>query len=120
MRFARAVGIPVVETYHTFFEEYLHHYVPLLPRPLGRRWPAPSRGSQCAQVDAIVAPSQPMRDMLEEIGVQKPVRVIPTGLPADRFVRGEGARFRRQQGLPADRPLLLYVGRVAHEKKSSS
>lgn len=116
VRFARAAGIPVVETYHTFFEEYLHHYVPLLPRPLGRRLARALTRSQCAQVDAIVAPSQPMRDMLEAIGVKQPVQVIPTGLPADRFVRGEGARFRKQQGLPTDRPLLLYVGRVAHEK----
>ena len=36
-RRALARGAPAsrVATYHTFFEEYLHHYVPLLPRPLG-------------------------------------------------------------------------------------
>jgi 1,2-diacylglycerol 3-alpha-glucosyltransferase len=113
---ARAAGIPVVETYHTFFEEYLHHYVPLLPRVLGRRLARAVTRAQCAQVDAIVAPSQPMRDMLEAIGVRAPVRVIPTGLPAERFARGEGARFRQQHGIPAGRPMLLYVGRVAHEK----
>src|SRR6267142_7118801 len=37
VRYARATAIPVVETYHTFFEEYLHHYVPLLPRLMGRQ-----------------------------------------------------------------------------------
>ena len=116
VHFARAAGVPVVETYHTFFEEYLHHYVPLLPRALGRRLARAVTRSQCAQVDAIIAPSQPMRDMLEAIGVTAPVQVIPTGLPADRFRRGDGARFRQRQGLPDDRPLLLYVGRVAHEK----
>jgi len=31
---ARRLKLPVVETYHTYFEEYLHHYVPLLPRAL--------------------------------------------------------------------------------------
>jgi len=116
VRCARAAGIPVVETYHTFFEEYLHHYVPLLPRALGRRLARAVTRAQCAQVDAIIAPSQPMRGMLEAIGVRAPVRVIPTGLPADRFARGDGARFRQQHGIPAGRPMLLYVGRVAHEK----
>ena len=29
---ARQLGVPVIETYHTYFEEYLHHYVPLIPR----------------------------------------------------------------------------------------
>src|ERR1700685_1865665 len=28
VRFARQRRIPVLATYHTFFEEYLHHYVP--------------------------------------------------------------------------------------------
>jgi glycosyltransferase involved in cell wall biosynthesis len=36
LRFAKAQRTPVVATYHTLFEEYLHHYVPLLPRVLGR------------------------------------------------------------------------------------
>jgi 1,2-diacylglycerol 3-alpha-glucosyltransferase len=116
VRFARAANIPVVETYHTFFEEYLHHYVPLLPRALGRRLARSVTRSQCAQVDAVIAPSQPMHAMLTASGIERPIQVIPTGLPADRFVRGDGARFRREHNLPPDRPLLLYVGRVAHEK----
>ncbi len=56
VRFARAAGIPVIETYHTFFEEYLHHYVPLLPRALGRRLARALTRAQCAQVDAVIAP----------------------------------------------------------------
>ncbi len=57
LKFARRLKIPVVATYHTLFEEYLHHYVPLLSRKitggLARRF---SR-SQCNQVDAVIAPS---------------------------------------------------------------
>jgi glycosyltransferase involved in cell wall biosynthesis len=116
VRLARRLGVPVVETYHTFFEEYLHHYVPLLPRPLGRALARRFTLSQCRAVEALIAPSEPMRAALADYGVQVPVHVIPTGLPAERFVPGDGARFRQQQGLPAERPLLLYVGRVAHEK----
>jgi glycosyltransferase involved in cell wall biosynthesis len=116
VRFARQAGIPVVETYHTFFEEYLHHYVPLLPRVLGRQLARGVTRSQCAAVNALVAPSQPMRAMLTDYGVRTPIAVIPTGLPASSFKPGDGARFRAQQQLPANRPLLLYVGRVAHEK----
>jgi len=116
VRFARQAGIPVVETYHTFFEEYLHHYVPLLPRVLGRQLARGVTRSQCAAVNALVAPSQPMRAMLTDYGVRTPIAVIPTGLPASSFKPGDGARFRAQQQLPSNRPLLLYVGRVAHEK----
>jgi len=116
VRLARARGIPVVETYHTFFEEYVHHYVPLLPRTLGRRLARSITRSQCAQVDALVSPSAAMQEMLASIGVRTPVTVIPTGLPAARFVRGDALRFRAGRAIPAGRPLVLYVGRVAHEK----
>jgi glycosyltransferase involved in cell wall biosynthesis len=116
IRFARRLGIPVVATYHTFFEEYLHHYVPLLPHAIGRALARRFTLSQCAQLDGIVVPSEPMRKLLLDYGVTTRSRVIPTGLPADRFVQGDGRRFRARFGIDPDRPLLLYVGRVAHEK----
>ena len=116
VRFARRQGIPVIATYHTFFEEYLHHYVPMLPRPLGRVLARSFTRSQCAQLNAIVAPSEPMRALLLDYGVTTRIQVVPTGLPAASYVPGDGARFRATYGIAADRPLLLYVGRVAHEK----
>jgi hypothetical protein len=114
--FARRNRIPVIATYHTFFEEYLHHYVPLMPRPIGRVLARRFTRSQCSQLDALVVPSEPMRALLLEYGVTTRAQVIPTGLPADRYVLGNGARFRARFGIPTNRPLLLYVGRVAHEK----
>ncbi len=116
VRFAREHGLPVVATYHTFFEDYLHHYVPILPRGIGRWAARRFTLSQCRDVAALISPSAPMRDALLAYGVSTPIEVLPTGLPAESFVRGDGARFRKQFDLPADRPLLLYVGRVAFEK----
>jgi len=115
-RFARSAGIPCVATYHTFFEEYLHHYVPVLPRRIGRFMARHFTRSQCADVQALIAPSDPMRDVLLEYGVSTPIHVLPTGLPADRFTPGNGERFRALAQIPAGRPLVTYVGRVAHEK----
>jgi len=115
-RFARRNGLPCVATYHTFFEEYLHHYVPVLPRSIGRYLARSFTRSQCADVQALIAPSDPMRDVLLEYGVSTPIHVLPTGLPADRFNPGIAERFRTEQGIPAGRPLVTYVGRVAHEK----
>jgi glycosyltransferase involved in cell wall biosynthesis len=116
VRFAQAAGLPCIATYHTFFEEYLHHYVPVLPRRVGRFLARSFTRSQCADVQALIAPSEPMRDVLLQYGVSTPIHVLPTGLPADRFNPGQGDRFRELAGIPADRPLVTYVGRVAHEK----
>lgn len=116
VRAARRLGVPAVATCHTFFEEYLHHYVPVLPRSWGRGLARTLTRAQCADVAALISPSGPMRDMLLEYGVDTPIHVLPTGLPADRLRRGDGVRFRERHGIPADRPLLLFIGRVAHEK----
>ena len=116
VRFAKRANVPCIATYHTFFEEYMHHYVPVLPRRLGKSLARAFTRSQCADVQALIAPSEPMRDVLLDYGVSTPIHILPTGLPADRFRQGDGARFRAHSGLPHDRPLVTYIGRVAHEK----
>jgi 1,2-diacylglycerol 3-alpha-glucosyltransferase len=116
VRFARRANIPCLATYHTFFEEYLHHYLPVLPRGLGRLMARAFTRSQCRAVQALIAPSEPMRAVLTGYGIITPVHVLPTGLAADRFRCGDGAAFRRRCGIAPQQPLLTYIGRVAHEK----
>ncbi len=113
---ARRLGLPVIATYHTLFEEYLQHYTPFVPanwlRALARRL---SR-SQCNALDAVIVPSGAMRERLAQYGCRVPVHVLPTGIPMARFTRGDGRGFRARHGIAADRPCALYVGRVAFEK----
>ncbi len=116
LELARKLKVPVVETYHTYFEEYLHHYVPLLPRGLMRFVARRFTCSQANSVDRLIAPSRAMRDALVEYGVRTPIEIIATGLEADRFEPGDGASFRGRCGISADRPVLVHVGRIAHEK----
>ncbi len=113
---ARRLGVPVVETYHTFFEEYLHHYVPLLPRALTRRIARTASASQCRAVDALVVPSRQMLARLQEYGVTTRAEVLPTGVDLARFRGGDGAAFRARHGIGATRPVLVHISRVAHEK----
>ena len=113
---ARRLGLPVVETYHTFFEEYLHHYVPVLPRALTRLLARRLSVSQCRAVDALVVPSAQMLATLRGYGVTTRAEVLPTGIDLARFAGGDGARFRAQHGIPAERPVLVHISRVAHEK----
>jgi glycosyltransferase involved in cell wall biosynthesis len=113
---ARELGVPVLETYHTFFEEYLHHYLPLLPASAARGIARSVSRWQCNAVDAVVAPSQQLADVLRRYGVERPIHVIPTGLNLREFDGGDGAAFRAQHGIAPERRVMLLVGRVAHEK----
>ncbi len=115
-KIARELRVPVLETYHTFFEEYLHHYVPLLPRVVARAFARTASLRQCNAVDAVIAPSRQLADVLVGYGVERPVHVIPTGLNLDEFASGDRAAFRARHGIQGDRPVMLLVGRVAHEK----
>lgn len=114
--YARAQGIPVVETYHTLFEEYFYHYIPFLPHPWLKALARRISRKQCNSIDTIVSPSGPMRQALRDYGVTTPIEIIPTGLPAPAFVPGDGHRFRAERGIPETQPVLLFVGRVAFEK----
>jgi 1,2-diacylglycerol 3-alpha-glucosyltransferase len=116
LRFAREFKVPVVATYHTLFEEYLHHYVPLLPRAITRPLARRLSRAQCNQLDVVIAPSHAMHDALRAYGVERRVEILPTGLPQDRFEHGDGSAFRARHGISADRQVLLFVGRAAHEK----
>jgi 1,2-diacylglycerol 3-alpha-glucosyltransferase len=116
LKLARARGVPVVATCHTYFEDYLHHYMPLLPGFAGALLARTVMARQLNAVDAVVSPSEQVRQRLIEYGVSRPIHVIPTGMTNDRFVAGNGARFRTQYGIAPGRPLVLNVGRVAHEK----
>ncbi len=113
---ARRLAVPCIETYHTFFEEYLFHYVPFLPREWLRAVARRFSRVQGNSVDALVVPSSAMRDVLTAYGVTVPLHVIPTGIPLAQFSGGDGEAFRHGLGVPPGAPLLLFVGRVAHEK----
>ncbi len=116
VRLARELGLPRVESYHTFFEEYLHYYVPLLPKKLMRFLARRLSCHQCNDLDGLVVPSSAMMAALHGYGIVTHAQIIPTGLEPESFVPGDGEAFRQRHGISAERPVLAYVGRVAHEK----
>jgi 1,2-diacylglycerol 3-alpha-glucosyltransferase len=113
-RWARRHGLPIITTYHTLYVEY-NHYARFAPRgavkgvlrELSRRY--------CEACDAVVVPTEPIREVLREYGVRRPVHVIPTGLKLAAPLARD-ARVREEFGIPAEAPLVLYAGRLAREK----
>ncbi len=119
LKLAHLLDVPCVETYHTFFEDYLHHYLPFIPKGIAKGIARFISRRQCNAVDAIVAPSQPMLDVLRQYGVKSKAEVVPTGLQAHSFAKADGTAFRAKYGIAQDRPIGLFVGRVAFEKNIS-
>jgi len=115
-RLARELGIPCVETYHTFFEEYLYHYIPLVPKPVMRCLAQRFSRHQGNSLHGMIVPTQPMQKVLCDYGIVTRSEVISTGIEAASFAPGDRAWFRDKYHIAPDRPMLLFVGRVAHEK----
>jgi len=115
LRAGRRWGVPVLFTFHTIYEEYVHYLRPLPVGWLRRRAKSMSR-AYANQVDRVIAPSQGLRDILLGDGVTTPIEVLPTGIDLSLANRERLAPIRGELGIPEEAPLLLYVGRIAPEK----
>ena len=116
VKLSHLLDIPCIETYHTFFEEYLYHYIPFLPKSFTRWLAKRFSRHQGNSLDGMVIPSRPMQRVLQAYGIETTMEVIATGIEPASFVPGDRVAFREKYGIGQERPMLLFVGRVAHEK----
>ncbi len=114
VRIARRRELPLVFTHHTLYEQYTH-YVPG-DSPTMKRF-AIELGTRYANLsDQVFAPSESIRALLLERGVDTPIAVVPTGVHLESFASGDGAAVRRQLGIAAEAFVVGHLGRLAPEK----
>lgn len=114
-----ALHIPMVHTYHTMYEDYVHY--------VGRGYLAtPGMAKEfsrifCNAAMAVVAPTLKAKASLEEYGVTKPIHIIPTGIDTRLFAKKNFSQkdtiaLRQSLGLSEHTPVILSLGRIAQEK----
>lgn len=118
---SRELGIPLVHTYHTIYEDYTHYYSP--SRTMGRKVVETFSRRVLARTDDVVVPTAKVDALLRGYGVDRPIHVVPTGLDLSRFrpagtaaEHEDAAALRRELGIPADHRVLVSVCRLAKEK----
>ncbi len=116
IKIAKALRIPCVITYHTLFEEYLYHYIPVVPKLILKYFARRFSSSQCNQVQGVIAPSSIIVELLKGYGVKNNIKIIPTGINSKKFEHGNGNKFKDLFNIPAGKKTLLNVSRVAFEK----
>lgn len=105
--------VPLVSTYHTRYEQYLH-YVGLTG--LERFWPIYLRRTLGA-CNMVFAPTPHIRDYLRETGINPPIEVLPTGLSKIAFYPDQQKAKRLREQFCEGRPFLFCtVARLAKEK----
>jgi glycosyltransferase involved in cell wall biosynthesis len=112
----RKYNIPVVHTYHTFFAEYLH-YVPIIPQRYLQKYASMESRKFCNRCSAIIAPSQQMKEKLQDYQITAPIEVIPTGVDLSRLeiVEDKAVLYQKLNLNPLD-ILLIFAGRLGQEK----
>lgn len=113
-KYARMLDIPLVFTFHTLYDLYIH-YVPFgqnIARELTRRYCR----DFCNGCDLVIAPTGIIADHLRNNGVVTEVKTVPTGIDIESFRPGNERYIHRKHGLPDDARVLLCVGRLGQEK----
>lgn len=114
MHFARKYNIPLLLTYHSRYDQYVH-YVPVA-QDLAREVTLKFSSSFCNHCDHIIVPSPDIKDVVNAFEVQKPISVIPTGIPLYKFDDGNPNWLREHYEIPKENKILLFVGRLTKEK----
>lgn len=114
---SKKYNLPLVFTYHTRYEQYLH-YVGL--SSLKKAIPAYIT-KYMKKCDMVFAPTPLMKEYLEQIQENQTektaVRVLPTGLPEDSFIPNKVKTDKlRKQLLGNNQYLFCTVARLAKEK----
>ncbi len=114
MRIARRLGLPLVFTHHTLYEQYTH-YVPG-DSPAMKRFVIELATRYANLCDQVFAPSESIQTLLQKRGVVTPINVVPTGVHLENFAQGDGRAVRERLGIPEDAFVVGHMGRLAPEK----
>lgn len=113
-RTARRHNLPLVFTHHTMYDLYVH-YIPLFPG-LARRLVLGFVRRFCNRCNLIITPTNVVAKRLRELGINAPMRAIPTGLKLEEFSNPDTGWLRREYGIGPEEKVLLCVARFGKEK----
>ncbi|MEN6349789.1 MAG: glycosyltransferase family 4 protein [Syntrophomonas sp.] len=114
LHYARKYRLPLVFTYHTLYDQYVH-YVPLA-QDLARDMAMKYSINFCNRCNHVVVPSMEVEEILEKHEVKVPISVIPTGVPVQKFKNGQPDWLKNNFNIPPQNKILLFVGRLTREK----
>lgn len=112
---ARRLKIPLVYTFHTQYEQYVHYAkLPQAPVRALTRWWVAQFARRC---DLLIAPSPSIQELLLDYGIRTWTVTLPNAIDLGHFQIGPRRESLRQKlGWPQEASIALYAGRLAKEK----
>lgn len=116
-RYAKKLNIPLVFTFHTLYDQYLH-YLPIgqnITKEIVKKYCT----DYCNHCDLVIVPTNIVKQHVQSWGVQTPVRAIPTGIKTSEFQVEEKDWLFQKYNIQPDCKILISVGRLGKEKNFS-
>jgi glycosyltransferase involved in cell wall biosynthesis len=114
--YGRRYGIPVVLTCHSRYDLLWETALPILPLSFYRAALRPPMRRITDRCDLVIATTSEAAKVMHDIGVARPIEVIPLGVELAHYRQSRHRLTRDDVGVPEFAPLALYLGRLSPEK----
>lgn len=120
---AKQYNIPLVHTYHTMYEDYIHYITKGYFKHSSKKLVEYFTKFYCetTATELIVPTSKTYKLFKEKYAFEKNIHIIPTGLEIDRFFKenlsqNDILELKRNLNITKKDFIILFVGRLAEEK----
>lgn len=120
---AKQFNIPLVHTYHTMYEDYVHYITKGYFDKSSKKLAEYFTKFYCDKTaKELIVPSKKTYDLFKEkYKVNKTIHIVPTGIDVEKFYienqnKKELELLKRELKFKKDDFIITYVGRLAEEK----
>ncbi len=121
--FAKQYDIPIVHTYHTMYEDYVHYITKGHFKKSSKKLVEYLTLFYCDKtITELIVPTKKAYDLFKEkYNVTRNIHIIPTGIEVDRFYKENiplknVIPLRKKYALTQNDFVGIFVGRLAEEK----
>ena len=121
--FARQYNIPIVHTYHTMYEDYVHYITKGHFNKSSKKLVEYLTKFYCDKtITELIVPTKKAYDLFKDkYSVRRGIHIIPTGIEIDRFYKEnidnkKVFELKKKYRLKKNDFTLVFVGRIAEEK----
>ncbi len=116
---SRKKHVPLIGTFDTPIQHYVSYFpvlgsLPILNMKLAAEKYTARYFNMCT---AVIAPSETAKEILIRLGCRKRIELVTNGVDTKRFSPEASGSSIRSRLCKKDESLLLYVGRIAEEKR---
>ena len=120
---SKQLDIPLVHTYHTMYEDYIHYITGNYFKKPGKKVVEYLTKFYCDKTPTeLIVPTKKTYDLFKEkYKVRRNVHIIPTGIEIERFYKEkyskkEVGELKELIGIKKEDFVILFVGRLGKEK----